>query len=233
MPPSYLSFFVDGFPFLVFWFYVLQIIFVPGIYSLGPVDQVVYILSIPLMIGLSLALAFFIGRARLRSLKKETLLLDRVRYQWEFLLSPVLGLGWLPLTMILLQVIPLDQALLVVFLVLGWVAWGIAFMLLLPLLYILTDEGLWIRSMGIFFFVPFSKILNVQYLPESRVMFPTPLTRPIARWHNYVFIEHAIRRKLAYQILKKYLTPSDPALFLEILSSQMKQHPNENQGEQC
>lgn len=222
MPPSFLLFFIDSSPIAVSAIYVAQMLLVLGIHPLSRVDQVLLILSMPLVFAFSLALAFVIEKARLHSMKKEAVLFDRVGYEWTQM-GTVVGFGWIALSLILPQEVPIHQYILMVVPVLGWFAWSIVFMLLFPLLYILTDEGIWIRSWGAFYLVPFSEIVTVQYLSESRAMLPSPSTRPITRWHGFVFIEYGIGRKMARRIFRKYLTPSDPALFMKTLSAHMAQ----------
>lgn len=223
MAPSLLSFCVDMSAVALFAIYVASTIFVIGIYPLQWIEQVILILSMPVMLIFSLGLALVIGKARFHGLKKEAIFFDCAGLEW-MQMGTVLGVGWMALLTILPRQVPIHQVILLAVPVIGWFTWSLVFTLLFPLLYIVNDEGLWVRSWGAFYLIPFSEIVAVQFLPEPHAMLPSPNTRPISRWHNFICIEYRIGPKMARRVWKKYLTPSDPALLMEILRAHMTQH---------
>ncbi|OQB00676.1 MAG: hypothetical protein BWY25_01714 [Chloroflexi bacterium ADurb.Bin222] len=223
MVPSLLSFCIDMFAVALFSIYVTSTILIIGITPMQWIEQVIVILSMPVMLIFSLGLALVIGKARLHGLKKETIFFDCAGLEW-MQMGTVLPVGWMALMAILPRVVPIYQVILMAVPVIGWFTWSLVFTLLFPLLYIVNDKGLWVRSWGAFYSIPFSEIVAIQFLPESHAMLPSPNTRPITRWHNYVCIEYRIGPKMARRVWKKYLTPSDPALLMETLHGHMARH---------
>lgn len=226
MAPSLLSFCVDMAAVALYVMYTACMILTIGVFPLRWAEQAALILSMPFVFVFCLALAVVVGKARLHGIRKTSVLFDCAGYEW-LQLGTILGVGWIVLLFILPREVPTLQYVLMLFPVVGWFAWSVVFMLLFPLLYIITDEGLWIRSWGAFYVVPFSEVGTVRFLPEPRFMFPTPGTRPITRCNSFVFIEYGIGRKMARRLRQKYLTPSNPALFMEVLSAHMARRAEE------
>lgn len=226
MVPSLLSFCADMAAVTLYLVYTAYMILVIGVFPLKWVEQDALLLSMPIMFVFCLALAIVIGKARLHSIKKEAVLFDSAGCEW-LQLGTILGVGWMVFLFILPQEVPVHQYVLMLFPLVGWFAWSLVFVLLFPLLYIVTDEGLWIRSWGAFYVVRLSDVVAMQFLSKSRVMLPAPGTRPITRCHSFVFIEYGTGHKMARRIRKKYLTPSSPASFMEILSAHMARRAEE------